>query len=126
MIFCKIATTESIISNARYAVRDGDRGEGGATIERFISNTRHAVRDGDGGKGRANSKCPLSNARYAIGDGDEGEGGALIESIISNASNAVRNSGILTTCNKGVSFSFDNCIAVVTAIVDSITFFYKH
>lgn len=32
-----------MISNARYAVRDGDGGEGGTIIESIISNARYAV-----------------------------------------------------------------------------------
>ena len=43
--FYRGAIIESIISNARYAVRDGDRSEGGATIESIIINTIHRVRD---------------------------------------------------------------------------------
>ena len=72
------------------------------------------------------SESLISNARYAVGNSNRGQRRAIIESIIPNTRDAVRDSGILTTCNKGVSFSFDNCIAVVAAIVDSITFFYKH
>ena len=34
---------ESIISNTRYAVRDSDRGEGGARCESTISNARYAI-----------------------------------------------------------------------------------
>ena len=39
------ATSESIISNARYAVGDGNGSEGGATKESIISNARDAIRD---------------------------------------------------------------------------------
>ena len=38
------------MSNACYAVRDGDGGEGGAVTERSTSNARYAVRDGDRGE----------------------------------------------------------------------------
>ena len=48
-------------------------------------------------------ESPLSNTRYAIGD-----------------------NRVLTTSNKGISSGFDNRIAVVAAIVSSITFFYYH
>ena len=44
--FCEGRTTkESIISNARYAIRDGDGGEGGAVIESSISNACDAIGD---------------------------------------------------------------------------------
>ena len=68
----------------------------------------------------------ISNARYAIRDGDGGEGGAFIESKHSNARDAVRDNRVLTTSNKGISSGFDNRIAVITAIVDSITLFNYH
>ena len=38
---------ESRFSNTRYAIGDGDGGEGGATSKSTISNARYAVRDGD-------------------------------------------------------------------------------
>ena len=36
---------ESISSNARYAIGDSNRGEGGVTFESVISNARYALRD---------------------------------------------------------------------------------
>ena len=36
---------ESISSNARDAIRDSNRGEGGVTFESVISNARDALRD---------------------------------------------------------------------------------
>ena len=41
---------ERITSNARYAVWDGDRGEGSAIFESTIFNARYAVGDGDRGE----------------------------------------------------------------------------
>ena len=54
---------ESPISNARYAVGDGDGGEGVALKESTTSNTRYAVRDSDGGEGGAIKESIISNAR---------------------------------------------------------------
>ena len=83
------AISESIISNARYAIGDGDGGQRRATIESIISNTRYAVGDGDRGEGGAIKESTISNAGYAVGDIDRGEGGAIIESLNSNARDAV-------------------------------------
>ena len=98
-----MSTLKSIISNARYAIRNSDGGEGGAIIESIISN-----------------------AGYAVGDGDRGKGGATIESLISNARYAVGDNCIFTTSNKGVCRSFNNSIAVVTTIISGITIFHFH
>ena len=103
IIFCEYASLESRISNACYAIRDGNSGQRFATIESISSN-----------------------ACYAIRDGNSGQRFATIESTISNACHTVGDDCFLTTCNKRVTCSFYNCIAVVAAIVDSITFFYKH
>ena len=65
-----------------------NRGEGGATMENPLSNTRYAIGDGDGGdggEGVAITERSISNTRYAIGDGDGGEGGAIPESLLSYA-----------------------------------------
>ena len=58
---------EGTISNARYAVGDGNGGERGATRESRISNARYTIRDSDGGEGGASREGPFSNARYAVG-----------------------------------------------------------
>ena len=90
---------ESIISNARYAIRDGDGGEGGAFIESKHSNARDAVRD--------NRVLTTSNKGISSGFDNRiavvativgsitfyyhgGEGGTISESIISNARDALR------------------------------------
>ena len=86
------ARKESSLSNARYALGDGDGGEGGATRESIISNARYAIRDSNGGEGGAPRESIISNARDAVRDGDRGEGGTIRESIISNARDAVRDS----------------------------------
>ena len=91
---------ESLISNARYVVGDGDRGERGAIFESTISN-----------------------ARYAVGDGDGGERGATTESLISNARYAIRDGCIFATNNKGIRCSLNNRIAIFTTIVCAITAF---
>ena len=106
------APRESPISNARDAIRDSDGSEGRTTRESIIPNARYAVGDGDRSKGGATSESQISNARYAVGDGDGSKGGASIESALSNARHAVRDDRLLTTCNKGISSGFDNCIAL--------------
>ena len=115
-----------MISNARYAVGDGDRGEGRAIIESIISNARYAVGDSDGGEGGAIFESKHFNARYAITDSHRGEGGATSESLLSNARYAVRDNGVLTTCNKGIGCSFNNSITIITTIIGSITRFYHN
>ena len=67
------------------------RGKGGATRESMLSNARDAIRDGDGGEGEAIPESITSNARYAVRDSDRGEGGAIFESRTSNARYAVDN-----------------------------------
>ena len=73
IISCRqiIATTESIQSNACYAIRDGDRGKGGAISESPISNGRDAVRDGDRGERFALVESLLTNARHWAIEGDD-------------------------------------------------------
>ena len=119
------AIQESHFSNARYAIRNGDRGEGEAITESPFLNARNIIRNGNGSEGTTIESI-ISNARYAIGDGNGGEGGATRESIISNARYAVRNDCILTASNKGICRYFNNCVAVVAAIVFGITSFYYH
>ena len=65
------AITESIQSNACYAIRDGDRGERGAISESPISNGRDAVRDGDRGERFALVESLLTNARHWPIEGDD-------------------------------------------------------
>ena len=84
-----IRSIERIISNARHAVADRDRGEARATRERFQSNARHTVGDGDGGEARAIIERITSNARHTVGDGDGGKARAARERIVSNARHAV-------------------------------------
>ena len=69
--------------------RSSDGSQTRARIERITSNTRYAVGDGNGGEGGATRESTTSNTRYAVGDDNRGEGGAIIESRISNARNAV-------------------------------------
>ena len=66
-----IATTESIQSNACYAIRDSDRGKGGAISESPISNGRDAVRDGDRGERFALVESLLTNARHWAIEGND-------------------------------------------------------
>ena len=54
-------------------------------MESTTSNARYAVRNSDGGEGGATKESTTSNALYAFGDSDGGQGGASIESTISNA-----------------------------------------
>ena len=79
------AIIESLISNVRDAVGDGDRGERGAIIERPHKNTRHAFGNSHGSQREAIPERTHSNARDAIRDSDRGEGGATLESQPSNA-----------------------------------------
>ena len=117
---------ESLISNARYAVANGNRCEGFAIIESLISNTRNAVGDSDGGEGAAIIESLISNALNAVRDGDGGEGAAIIESSLSNARYAIGDNCILTASNEGIGRSFNNRIAILAAIVGSIAAFDYH
>ena len=89
VFFCKYTTSERTSSNARYAIGDGDRGEGGAAGESLISNACNAIGDGDGGERTAMIESHISNTRNAVRDSDGGERRATIESTTSNARNAV-------------------------------------
>ena len=102
------------------------RGEGGTIQKNIISNARYAIRDGDGGDGGATKESIISNTRYAVGDSDRSEGGAIIESTISNTRYAIGDNRVLTTCNKGVGSGFNNCVAILTTIVGGITTFDYH
>ena len=46
-----------------------NRGEAAAIIESIASNARHALGDGDGGEAAATTEGIISNARHALGDG---------------------------------------------------------
>ena len=120
------AISESPISNAHNAIWYSDGRKGGAIQESSTSNARDAIRDGDGGEGGAIRESTTSNACYAIRDGNGSEGGTLIESTISNACDAVRNNRTLTASDKGIGSSFNNRIAILTAIVGSIAAFDYH
>lgn len=76
------ATRESPFPNARYAIWDGDGGEGGATIESFISNACDAVGDGDRGESIALRECSIFDTRDAIRNRNTSEGRAVKESKI--------------------------------------------
>ena len=99
------------------------RGEGGASTESRLSNTRYAVGDSDGSQFRATRERLLSNTRYAVRDSNRSQTIAIIESIISNSRNAVGDNGRFAASNKGIGSSFDDGIAILAAIVSDITFF---
>ena len=106
-----------MIFYVRYAVGDGDGGEGGAIIESIISNARYAVGDADGGEGGASIESIIFYARYAVGDADGGEGGATRESILSNSYYAIWN-GDGRECIASRESSLSNsCHAVSSAVV---------
>ena len=65
--------------------------EGGAISESLISNARYAITDSDGGEGGARPESPISNARYAVRDSNGGKGGATRESMISNPFSSLLN-----------------------------------
>ena len=67
----------------------GNGGEAAATIESILFNARHALRDGDGGEAAASLESIVPNAGHALGDGDGGEAAAIRESIVSNARHAI-------------------------------------
>ena len=71
---CWIAPHESPISHARDAIRNSDRGEGGAKFKSLFSNARNAVRNRDGGEGAAFIESLLSNASNTIGNAVVGNG----------------------------------------------------
>jgi type IV secretory pathway VirB2 component (pilin) len=103
-----------------------NRGEGYAAFESIYPNACNAVGDGNGGEGGAILESKISNGRYVFWDGNRGEGGATIESPTPNICYAVGDDCILTTCNEGIRGGFDNCIAVVAAIIGCIATFYHH
>ena len=103
-----------------------NRGEGYAAFESIYPNACNAVGDGNGGEGGAMLESKISNGRYVFWDGNRGEGGASIESPTPNICYAVGDDCILTTCNEGIRGGFDNCIAVVAAIIGCIATFYHH
>ena len=84
------APRKSLISNARDAIRDGNRGEGGATIESKISNALYAIGDSKGGQGGTAREGLQSNARYAGSDADRGKGSTACKSKISNILHTIR------------------------------------
>ena len=61
---------ESITSNSRYTIRNGDRSEGGARMERIIFNTCYTVRDSNRSQTGATPERTFSNTRYRSVKGD--------------------------------------------------------
>ena len=84
------ATGERILTNARYAVRDRDARQAGATGERIISNARHAVRNRDARQSATIAERTISNARHAVSDRDACQSATIVERKTSNARYAVR------------------------------------
>ena len=64
----RCAIIESILTNARHAVRDRHAGQRCAIGESMLSNTRHAVRDRHAGQRCAMRESILTNARHAVRD----------------------------------------------------------
>ena len=71
------------------AVRDGDRGQPGATGERRVSDALNAVWDGDRGQPGAIIERLVPDAGDAVADGDRSQPFATVERIVSDARDAV-------------------------------------
>ena len=98
VIYTRLDTiSECIISNARHAIGDGDRGKAGAATERIISNARHTIGDGDGGKARAIRERMISNARHAVADGDGGKAKATHVFVIHSFTIGILNFNVVGT-----------------------------
>ena len=86
----RCAIIESILTNARHAVRDRHAGQRCAIGESMLSNTRHAVRDRHARQRFAAIESPTTNARHAVRDRHARQRCAILESRITNARHAVR------------------------------------
>jgi hypothetical protein len=109
---------ESIASNARDAVGDGDgiqgrtiiesktayachavgdveRSEAGAALEGTPFNSCHTTGDSDGGKTRATREGGIVNARHAAGDDNGVNASAPVESITADTRHAFRDNQVL-------------------------------
>lgn len=91
-------------------------GQAPATIESPISNARNRIRDFYGGQVYAIKESINSNARNRIWDfyGGEVPICATNESRISDSCDGIRDNRILATSNKRVSYSFYNCVAIIS------------
>ena len=115
------AINERIIAYAGYAIGDFNAGEACAIIERIIAYAGYAIANGYAGEAVATLERIIAYAGYAIGDYNAGEAGAILERIIAYAGYAIGDNSILATCNKCICCSFNNCIATLAAIINTIT-----
>ena len=99
-----------MISNARYAIADGDGGEGGALIESSISDARNTIRDDNRGEGGAISESPLSNACNVVGN-------AIVGDAFRNANFAKVLIGVIMIISP-VSYCY--VVAVKKVVIDAI------
>ena len=93
-----IAISESIITNFRHAIANGDACKIGTTIESTIADARHVIRDSDACKAGTTREGKLTYARHAARDSDACKAGTTIESRITNARHAIRN---VDACKTG-------------------------
>ena len=91
-----------------------DGSDSTATIESIVSNARHALGDGDAGETTATIESIVSNARHALGYVDGGEATVVTESIVSNARHSLGDNGGRATLNQGVAACLYDGIASVT------------
>ena len=143
---CKAATPEHAVSNCCYTVRDYYACKVGAIIERVVSNSCYAVWYFYACNVDAMTERILSNTCYAVGYCNACKSGAITERtfsnicyaagdfyackaatperVISNCCYAVRDYCILATSYERVRCSLNNCIAVISAVVNRVVLVY--
>ena len=119
-----IAVVTGIID--RIAIFDDNALKGTAIMERMTADAGHAVGDSDGSQAIAARERPLADRGHAVGDGDRGQATAIIERLIADGGYAVGNGSVLASHHKSIRRCFNEGIAVVTGIIDSITIFYRN
>ena len=89
---------ESITTDIRHAVWDGNGGQATAVLE-SITTDSHAVWDGNGGQATAALESTNTNDHHAVWDGNGGQATAVLESTSTNDRHAVwdGNGGQATT-----------------------------
>ena len=118
----------TVVAAVIYSVSTGDcnGGEAAATIEGIGVDAGDGVGDDDGGEAAAAIEGAAVDAGDGVGDDYGSEAATAREGVEADAGDGVGNDSIFASSNKGACRRFDNGIAVVAAVVYSVSTGNRH